>query len=346
MKKRKATLCLALAAVFGISSVAGCSKTPNNSGQDEKAAESQAGSTVGGADGSGDGSGSSGESTAIKEAGPDPNASVFAGEEWFDQRGTFEVNREKAHTSFISFASEEDARVREKEKSPFYQSLNGIWKFQLVDSPHQRNTEFYRTDYDVSGWDNIDVPSNWQTVGFDYPKYTDTRLPWEGVEIPELGVSPTLYNPVGSYRRDFKTPENWDGKEVFVSFQGVESAFYVWVNGEYAGYSEDSYTAAEFNISPDLNAAGENNTIAVQVYRWSDGSYLEDQDFIRLSGIFRDVFLYSKDRGASIFDFNYTTDLDDSYVDAVMNIEAVLRRFDESAGGGHTLETALLDKDG
>lgn len=214
MKKRKATLCLALAAVFGISSVAGCSKTPNNSGQDEKAAESQAGSAVGGADGSGDGSGSSGESTAIKEAGPDPNASVFAGEEWFDQRGTFEVNREKAHTSFISFASEEDARVREKEKSPFYQSLNGIWKFQLVDSPHQRNTEFYRTDYDVSGWDNIDVPSNWQTEGFDYPKYTDTRLPWEGVEIPELGVSPTLYNPVGSYRRDFKTPENWDGKEV------------------------------------------------------------------------------------------------------------------------------------
>ena len=346
MKKRKATLCLALAAVFGISSVAGCSKTLNNSGQDEKAAESQAGSAVGGADGSGDGSGSSGESTAIKEAGPDPNASVFAGEEWFDQRGTFEVNREKAHTSFISFASEEDARVREKEKSPFYQSLNGIWKFQLVDSPHQRNTEFYRTDYDVSGWDNIDVPSNWQTEGFDYPKYTDTRLPWEGVEIPELGVSPTLYNPVGSYRRDFKTPENWDGKEVFVSFQGVESAFYVWVNGEYAGYSEDSYTAAEFNISPYLNAAGENNTIAVQVYRWSDGSYLEDQDFIRLSGIFRDVFLYSKDRGASIFDFNYTTDLDDSYVDAVMNIEAVLRRFDESAGGGHTLETALLDKDG
>ena len=124
------------------------------------------------------------------------------------------------------------------------------------------------------------------------------------MEIPELGVSPTLYNPVGSYRRDFKTPENWDGKEVFVSFQGVESAFYVWVNGEYAGYSEDSYTAAEFNISPYLNAAGENNTIAVQVYRWSDGSYLEDQDFIRLSGIFRDVFLYSKDRGASIFDLS------------------------------------------
>ncbi len=165
MKKRKATLCLALAAVFGISSVAGCSKTPNNSGQDEKAAESQAGSAVGGADGSGDGSGSSGESTAIKEAGPDPNASVFAGEEWFDQRGTFEVNREKAHTSFISFASEEDARVREKEKSPFYQSLNGIWKFQLVDSLIRGTQNFTgRTTMSADGTISMYLPTGRRKV--------------------------------------------------------------------------------------------------------------------------------------------------------------------------------------
>ncbi len=176
-----------------------------------------------------------------------------------------------------------------------------------------------------------------------------------------------MYPPVGSYRRDFTTPAEWVGKEIFVSFQGVESAFYLWVNGQYVGYSEDSYTPSEFDISPYLNAPGEQNNISVQVYRWSDGSYLEDQDFIRLSGIFRDtpsefdispylnapgeqnnisvqvyrwsdgsyledqdfirlsgifrdVFLFCKDKNASIFDFNYTTDLDEEYNNAVLNV--------------------------
>lgn len=157
----------------------------------------------------------------------------------------------------------EDARVRDKEKSPAYQLLNGEWKFELADNPEGRNTEFYKNDYDVSGWADIKVPANWQTEGYDHPKYTDTRLPWEGVEIPELGIAPVKYNPVGSYRRDFTTPEEWDGKEIFVSFQGVESAFYLWVNGEYVGYSEDSYTPSEFDISPYLNAPVEQNNISV-----------------------------------------------------------------------------------
>lgn len=344
MKKSKTKLCLALAALLSLLAVAGCGK-PQAGGGNNGAAESSAASGDVSAAG-GDGSGSSGTSTSIKEAGPDPDGAVFAGEEWYDQRGTFQVNREKAHTSFIPFATKEQAVARVKEDSPYYQLLNGTWKFSLADSPHTRNTEFYHTDYDVSGWDDITVPSNWQTQGYDHPKYTDTRLPWEGVEIPALGVAPTLYNPVGSYRKDFTTPKDWAGKEVFVSFQGVESAFYVWVNGQSVGYSEDSYTAAEFDISKYLNPPGENNTIAVQVYRWSDGSYLEDQDFIRLSGIFRDVFLYCKDKQASIFDFKYTTDLDDGYVNADLGIQATIRRFDETGAENCTMEAVLLADDG
>ena len=291
-----------------------------------------------------DGSGAAGISgeAALEEV----DGSQFAGEEWYDQRATFQVNREKAHTSFTSFQTVEDAKIRDKSNSPFYQLLSGQWKFEFAENPAGRNTEFYKNDYDVSNWDDITVPANWQTEGYDHPKYTDTRLPWEGVEIPELGVAPVKYNPVGSYRRDFTTPEDWDGKEVFVSFQGVESAFYVWVNGELVGYSEDSYTAAEFDISKYLNAPGEQNNISVQVYRWSDGSYLEDQDFIRLSGIFRDVFLFCKDKDASIFDFNYTTDLDDNYKNAVINTEVTLRRYNtEDEAKKYTVEATLFDAD-
>ena len=273
-------------------------------------------------------------------------APAFPGEEWYDQRDVYQINREDAHTSFIPFDSVSEAIERNKEESSSYMLLNGDWKFQYVENPSLRNTEFYQNGYDVSDWDTIKVPSNWQTEGYDYPKYTDTRLPWEGVEIPELGVAPTIYNPVGSYKRTFVTPENWQNKETFVSFQGVESAFYLWVNGIFVGYSEDSYTPSEFNITKYLNPAGQENTISVQVYRWSDGSYLEDQDFIRLSGIFRDVFLYSKDKNASIFDFNYTTDLDDEYKNAKINIETELRRYTSNANEGHKLSAILFDADG
>lgn len=276
----------------------------------------------------------------------DPKGEIFKGEEWYDQRATYKVNREDAHTSFFSFDSVEDARVRDREKSTSTMYLNGKWQFQLANSPHERHTEFFKTDYDVSKWDTIQVPSNWQTEGYDYPKYTDTRLPWEGVEIPDLGIAPTLYNPVGSYKREFTVPNNWGDKEVFVSFQGVESAMYIWVNGQYVGYSEDSYTPAEFNITQYLNTNGMPNQIAVQVYRWSDGSYLEDQDFIRLSGIFRDVFLYSKDQEASLFDFNYTTDLDKSFEDATLNIEATFRKYVETDKDNYKVSATLFDLQG
>lgn len=284
----------------------------------------------------------------------------FKGEEWFDQNGVFEVNREDAHTTFTGFDNVENVKDyvkrKDKESSPFYQSLNGSWKFQLVDSPVDRNMEFFQDGYDVSGWDDIEVPSNWQTKGYDYAKYTDTRLPWEGVEDPRAnyglpedsprGISPTIYNPVGSYKKTFTTPADWDGKEIFVSFQGVESAFYLWINGEKVGYSEDSYTPAEFDISKYLKPAGEENTISVQVYRWSDGSYMEDQDFIRLSGIFRDVFLFAKDKTASLFDFDYKVDLVNDYTDAVLDVEATLRGYNGEDTTGYKVKGILFDADG
>lgn len=284
----------------------------------------------------------------------------FKGEEWFDQNGVFEVNRSDAHTSFTGFDNIESVKNyvlrKDKESSPYYQSLNGMWKFQIADSPVNRNTEFFQEGYDVSDWDEIEVPSNWQTEGYDSPKYTDTRLPWEGVEDPRAnyglpsnsprGVAPTIYNPVGSYKRTFTTPEDWDGKEIFVSFQGVESAFYVWINGQKVGYGEDSYTPDEFDISKYLKPAGEENTISVQVYRWSDGSYLEDQDFIRLSGIFRDVFLFAKDKTASLFDFGYQVDLVNDYKDAKLDVEATLRGYGGGDAEGYQVKSILYDAEG
>lgn len=276
----------------------------------------------------------------------DPKADVFKGEEWFDQPTVYAVNREKAHSSFYSFTSEEDALARDRSRSENYMLLNGTWKFSLARNPHERNTEFFKPGYSVSKWANIQVPGSWQTQGFDRPYYTDTRLSWLGTEEPGVGVSPTVYNPVASYRRDFTTPANWDGKQILVNFQGVESAFYLWVNGHKVGYSEDSFTASEFDITKYLNAPGKKNTIAVQVYRWSDASYLENHDYIRLSGIFRDVALIAKDKNASLFDFAYTTDLDKEYKDATFNFTAKIRTMLPQGPQGYTVETTLLDKDG
>lgn len=276
----------------------------------------------------------------------DPKADVFKGEEWFDQSTAYAVNREKAHASFYSFTNEEDALARDRSRSENYMLLNGTWKFSLANNPHERNNEFYKVGYSVNKWKDIQVPGSWQTQGFDRPYYTDTRLSWLGTEEPGVGVSPTVYNPVGSYRRDFTTPANWDGKQVILSFAGVESAFYVWVNGQKVGYSEDSFTASEFDISKYLNAPGKKNVIAVQVYRWSDASYLENHDYIRLSGIFRDVALIAKDKNANLFDFGYTTDLDKDYKDATFNFTAKVRTLLAQGPSGYTLETTLLDKDG
>ncbi len=178
--------------------------------------------------------------------------------------------------------------------------LNGEWKFHFSMTPDARPVDFYREDYSVEGWASIPVPSNWQLHGYGTAIYTNVPYPFKPNPPKVTDAPPKDWpafkerNSVGSYRRNFMLPEGWQGEQVMLRFDGVESAFYVWVNGQKVGYSEDSYSAAEFDVTPYLRAG--QNTLAVEVYRWSDGSYLEDQDFLRLSGIFRDVTLFAQPR--------------------------------------------------
>ncbi|MDD2756767.1 MAG: hypothetical protein PHS80_14740, partial [Methanothrix sp.] len=182
-------------------------------------------------------------------------------EEWNNNPEVFQVNREPAHATFIPFADVETALKQDPKDSPYYLLLNGQWSFHWAENPGARPMDFYKEDYDISQWDQIKVPSSWQLEGYDYPIYTNVTYPWTGYENPRPPKAPTLYNPVGSYRHTFTIPEQWEGREVFISLQGVESAFYLWVNGEQVGYSEDSFTPAEFYMTEYLQR-GE-NTLAV-----------------------------------------------------------------------------------
>ncbi|MPQ44254.1 glycoside hydrolase family 2 TIM barrel-domain containing protein [Clostridium tarantellae] len=245
---------------------------------------------------------------------------------WSGNPEKFEDNREKMHSTLMPFNTVEEALnnpnyVDYKNSSNFL-SLNGDWKFNIVNTPAEDIENFYETDFDTSNWDTIPVPSSWQLHGYDQPRYNDTAYPWEYQKnLPEPPYTPEEYNPIGYYKTTFTIPENWDGRETFVSFQGVESAYYVYINGEYVGYSEDTFVGHDFNISKYLKP-GENE-ISVKVHRWSDGSWLEAQDMIKLSGIFRDVFLYSTPK-AHLRDYTVVTDLDENYINSDLNIEVNL----------------------
>ena len=227
----------------------------------------------------------------------------------------FGINNEGAHNTAIPFATFDQAKKGDRESSPFYKLLNGKWKFNWVPKPADCPLEFYKTDYDVSSWDEIPVPINWQLCGYGIPIYLNTDYAFGVVNPPYI---PHDNNPVGSYRRNFTVPDNWDEREVFIHFAGVKSAFYIWVNGEKVGYSQGSMTPAEFNLTAYLKD-GE-NVLAVEVYRWSDASYIEDQDMWRLSGIFRDVFLFSTPK-IHIRDSFIKTDLDKIYKDAQFTVK-------------------------
>ncbi|MFW9972252.1 MAG: sugar-binding domain-containing protein, partial [Candidatus Odinarchaeota archaeon] len=224
-------------------------------------------------------------------------------------------NKELPHNTLIPYQDINSAISGNFESSHFYKSLNGKWKFKWVKKPSERPIDFYKINYDVSNWDEIPVPSNWQMYGYDIPIYTDSKYPYsiKSRNIPNIDHD---YNPVGSYRTKFIIPKNWSKREIFIHFAGVDSAFYLWVNGTKIGYSQDSMTPAEFNITKNIRQ-GE-NIIAVEVYRWSDGSYLEDQDMWRFSGIFRDVFVFSTPR-IHIRDFFVFCEFDDNYRDAILN---------------------------
>lgn len=242
------------------------------------------------------------------------------------------INREEAHTHSIPFATEGDVHNQRMEDSPYYLSLNGVWKFRWAKDPETKPSGFQEAAYNVSDWDDIEVPSVWQLYGvrngknWDKPLYVNTRYPFTydkhysvmADRPAEWSYNNEMKNPVGSYKRAFTLPAEWKGRDVFVRFNGAGPGYYLWVNGKQVGYSEDSYLPSEFNITPYVKPG--KNTISVQIYRFTSGSFLECQDYWRFSGISRDVFLWSAPK-TQIRDYFFRCDLDDQYRDAKVTVD-------------------------
>lgn len=257
----------------------------------------------------------------------------------WENPGVFQINREPARASFLLYGDEASAISDKYENSPWYFSLNGKWKFSWSPTPDERPKDFYRLDYSTINWKEIEVPSNWELQGYGIPIYTNITYPFER-NPPFINHSD---NPVGSYKKDFILPENWKNRHVYLHFEAGTSAMYIWVNGEKVGYTENTKSPAEFDISKYLKP-GKNN-LAVEVYRWSDGSYLEDQDFWRLSGIDRNVYLYSTD-DIRISDFFAKPDLDSNYKNGSLSIDVSLKNLTSAARNNHELEAKLVDASG
>lgn len=220
-----------------------------------------------------------------------------------------EINRYPLHTDFFVYGSKEAALNRSKETEPTYLSLNGDWKFKWVENADERPTDCFGTDYDDSAWGKISVPGIWEMNGYGDPEYVNIGFAWRGHFDNNFPYIPTKDNHVGTYRRVISIPDTWEGQEVVAHFGSVTSNLYLYVNGQFVGYTEDSKVAAEFDISPYLKKG--DNLIAMQVFRWCDGSYLEDQDFWRLSGIARDCYLYQKNKTNGIDDVRLCATLED-----------------------------------
>ncbi|MGP4041417.1 glycoside hydrolase family 2 TIM barrel-domain containing protein [Gracilibacillus sp. D59] len=259
--------------------------------------------------------------------------------EWNNNPEIFQLNRMPQHALAIAYQNREQALSQRKEKSPYYKNLNGKWHFHFSENPDTKVKDFYQTDYDVSDWDKIQVPAHWQLEGYDYPQYVNTRYPWIEHEDIEAPFAPTNYNPVGQYVTTFTLPDDWTDQPVVLHFAGVEVAFYVWLNGELVGYSEDTFTPAEFNLTPYLQS-GENK-LAVEVYRWADASWLEDQDFWRMSGIFRDVYLYALP-DIHLYDHRVRTTFDQNYENAELEVQAKLLNYNQKSFSASRLEVELL----
>jgi len=253
---------------------------------------------------------------------------------WEDP-GVFEINKIPAHSHFIPFTSVEQARTEDKWQSPLIVSLNGMWKFHLSQNPSERPFWFFKDDFDTRKWNEIKVPANWELEGYDYPIYTN-------VKYPHSRTPPVIqknYNPVGSYKRTFEIPADWKGKDVILHFGAASSMLNVWVNEEYVGYSEDSKTPAEFNITKYLKPG--KNSLAVEIFRWCDGSYLEDQDFWRMSGMTRDVYLLARNQ-QQIQDFRVGSGLDDKYSTGIFSLNIDVLNLGENAQST-VVEASLTD---
>lgn len=241
-------------------------------------------------------------------------------DEWKDPKVNA-VNRAPMHTNYFAYESAEKAANGTKEASDNFLSLNGAWKFNWVKDAWSRPTDFYKTTFDDKGWDQLNVPAVWELNGYGDPIYVNVGYAWRNQFSNNPPEVPEENNHVGSYRREIVVPDSWKGKEIFAHFGSVTSNMYLWVNGKYVGYSEDSKLEAEFNLTSYLKPG--KNLIAFQVFRWCDGSYLEDQDFFRFSGVGRDCYLYARNK-QYIRDIRVTPDLDAQYKDATLKVELTM----------------------
>ena len=247
-------------------------------------------------------------------------------------------SREPGHATLVPYADLDSARAGDRQASPYFRLLNGDWDFLYLPSPAAVPAGFEQPGFTQSGWRSLPVPSNWQLHGYGRPQYTNVDYPFP-VDPPHVPQD----NPVGLYRRRFMLPAAWDGQQVFLNFDGVDSAFYLWINGHPAGYSQGAHLPSEFNITLYLQP-GE-NVLAVQVFQWSDGSYLEDQDMWRLSGIFRDVYLVATP-GVRLRDVRVRTPLDAECRDGVLDLHAWIKSELPADGPPITVMARLLDAAG
>ena len=238
-------------------------------------------------------------------------------DEWQNPRVN-EINRAPMHTSYFAYSSEDEAAVSRPDQSSNYLSLNGFWKFNWVRDADERPLDFFGKDFNDKGWDDIPVPGVWELCGYGDPIYVNIGYAWRNQYRNNPPYVPVEENHVGSYRKVIEIPAGWKGKDIFAHFGSVTSNIYFWVNGEFVGYSEDSKLEAEFDITPYLRPG--KNLLAFQVFRWCDGSYLEDQDFTRFSGIGRDCYLYAREKNR-INDIRITPDLDGNYEDGTLEIK-------------------------
>lgn len=256
------------------------------------------------------------------------------------------INKEPSHSTLMPYASLDEALAAKRHASTFYRSLNGTWKFNWVSWPQARPADFYKMTYDVSSWKEIQVPSNWQLLGYGTPYYRNLGYTFRK-DFPKVMSTPpknfTAYeerNPVGSYRRDFEVPTDWKGRRIFIAFDGVDAGFFIWINGQKVGYSVNSRNVAEFDITSFVKPG--KNTVAVEVYRYTTGSYVEDQDMWRLSGIFRNVGIWSSPE-QHIRDFFVKTDLDDQYINANVEVITKVKNYGSKPSKASFITAALYD---
>ena len=249
------------------------------------------------------------------------------------------IHKLPGHTILVPYQDRAEALARQPQASPYYRGLNGRFRFHLAPNPRQVPDGFYETDFDDTDWDLIDVPGNWTRQGYDKPIYTNVQMPIP----PTPPLVPANDNPTGLYRTTFDVPDDWQNRQTFICFAGVESAFYLWINGRFVGYSQGSRLPAEFNLTPFVQFGA--NSMTVMVIRWSDGSYLEDQDHWWMAGIYRDVYLYST-ANVHIFDAFAQTKLDANYQDATLSLHVQVEGFDGADPSGYGVEMSLFDENG